>query len=100
MVQIIEKQQDAEGAECIKFRVYRSQNPNTPDLILGEWQHATEEPNPGNPKGALGIANSQLGTPVGIEYEHVKTHADKHGVPFVWVDDPQGLFPSSQRLSF
>ena len=98
MVQIIEKQQDAGGAECIKFRVYRSQNPDTPDLILGGWQHSTEEP--AYPKGALAVAGNQLGTPVETEYLRVVSYAHEHGIPFVWVDDPHGLYPTAQRPSF
>ncbi|SRR6266496_810315 len=98
MVQIIENQQDAGEAECIKFRVYRSPNPNTPDLILGGWQHSTEEPV--YPKGATAIGGNHLGTPVENEYLNVVSYAHEHSIPFVWIDDPHGLFPSSQRPSF
>ena len=96
MLQVIEKQEDAGKAECIKFRVYPS--PNRHNFILGEWTHTTEKS--AYPKGALAIASSQLGTSVEIEYQHVMAYAHENGIPFVWVDDPRGLFPPSDRPSF
>jgi hypothetical protein len=92
---IVETEQAAGGAKCIKFSVYRS--PTKPDLILANWLHAGQ---PAGPKGLVPIDVSRLGTPVEIEFQHAVTVAHQDGVPFVWVDDPGGLFPPSARPSF
>jgi hypothetical protein len=91
MVAIIEREGDAAGAEYIEFRVYRS--PTNPDRILGRWQHTREEPF--GARTAVAIAQSTLGTPVEIEFGNVVGHADASGTPFIWVNDPEGLFPAS-----
>ena len=57
MVQVIDRMEDAGGAECIKFRVYRS--PRDPNRILANWQHGVSE------HGMASIGTSQLGVPVG-----------------------------------
>ena len=92
---IIENEQAAGGAKCIRFHVYPS--PRRPGVILGSWQHAGE---PVGPKGPAPIDHSQLGTSVDIEFQRAVTVAHQGGVPFVWVDDPNGLFPPSARPSF
>jgi hypothetical protein len=45
------------------------------------------------------IGQNQLGTPVKIEYQRVLREAARYGVPFVWVDDPDGLFPPAKRAA-
>ena len=88
MVQVIDGLEDAAGARYIYFRVYRSKSPVNPNRILGRWQHAAND-------GSIG--QSKLGTPVEIEYQRVIDEAVRYGVPFVWVDDPEGLFPLARR---
>jgi|GraSoiStandDraft_14_1057315.scaffolds.fasta_scaffold676101_2 hypothetical protein len=92
---IIENEQAAGGAQCIKFSVYQS--PTRPGVILASWLHAGQ---PVSPKGPAPVDSSQLGIPVEIEFERAVTVAYQDGVPFVWVDDPNGLFPPSARPSF
>jgi hypothetical protein len=94
MVAIVERQNDAGGAECIEFRVYRSPREDS-DRILGAWQHATEEPFGDKTAGA--IAGNMLGTPVEVEFRNVVSFADVVGIPFIWVNDPSGLFPPDRR---
>jgi hypothetical protein len=91
MVAIIERKDAAAGAEFIEFRVYRS--PADREHILARWQHAREEPF--GARTAPSIAQSTLGTPVEIEFEKVVDYADASGTPFIWVNDPEGLFPPS-----
>ena len=95
MVQIIENEQGAGGAKCIKFHVYQSKT--RPGVILANWLHAGESV---RPKGPAPIDCSQLGTPVELEFMRAVTVAHQDGTPFVWVDDPDGLFPASARPSF
>jgi hypothetical protein len=54
MVQVIERVEDAVGAEFIKFTVYRSSR--DPNCILASWLHAVDE------HGMGSIGKSQLGT--------------------------------------
>jgi hypothetical protein len=88
MVQVIDRMEDADGARYIHFRVYRTKSPVNPNGILGRWQHAANE-------GSIG--RSQLGTPVKLEFKRAFNEAVKYGVPFLWVDDPDGLFPPADR---
>jgi hypothetical protein len=91
MVGIIERKDDAAGAEFIELRVYRS--PTNTDRILGQWQHTNGSRPVIEPR--LQSQQSTLGTPVEIEFERVVAYSDACGIPFIWVNDPQGLFPSS-----
>jgi hypothetical protein len=91
MVQVIERLEDAGGAEskCIRFRVYRS--PREHNRVLANWQNGVSE------HGMASIGTSQLGVPVEIEFQRAFNEAAQYGVPFLWVDDPEGLFPPAQR---
>ena len=89
MVQVLDRMEDANGADCIRFTVYRSPRDHT--LILASWQHAVSE------HGMASIGQSQLGTPVEFEFKRAFNEAAQYGVPFLWVDDPDGLFTPAQR---
>jgi hypothetical protein len=84
VVAVIEEKEGAGSAQYIEFKVHRSST--DPDLILGSWRFPT-----GNPVETV-IAESRLGTSVEIEFRHVLDCADQHGIPFVWVNDPDELF--------
>ena len=79
----------ADCAECFKLRVRRSSR--DPNLILGDWQHAADE------HGMASIGQSQLGGSVDLEYKRAYNEAIEYGVLFLWVDDPNGLFPPAKR---
>ncbi len=89
VVAVIEEEQYAGAAQYIEFKVYHS--PTDPDLILGSWRFAS-----GGPSGTV-IDESKLGTIVETEFRHVIDCADQHGIPFVWVNDPEELFPPYHR---
>ena len=93
MVQVIDRLEEAGGAEYIHFRPYRS--PRDPNRILASWgPHAVDEP------GRMGsLGTSVLGTPVELEFKRAYNEAVDYGVPFLWVDDPDGLFPPAKRPS-
>jgi hypothetical protein len=92
---IIENEQAAGGAKCIRFQVYPSKL--RPGVISARWLPVGERV---APKGPAPVDGGQLGTPVHIEFTRAVTAAREDGVPFVWVDDPNGLFPPSARPSF
>ena len=83
MVAVIESKEEASGARYIEFKVYRSET--DPNLILGSWRIAH-----GN---STLIDQSRPDTPVWLEFRHVLDCADQLGIPFVWVNDPDELFP-------
>jgi len=89
VVAVIDEKESAGGARCIEFEVYRG--PTDPDRILGRWRFAV-----GDPSGTV-IDESRPGTPVETEFRHVVDCADQHGIPFVWVNDPDELFPPFAR---
>ncbi len=89
MVAVIEEKEVAGTAQYIEFKVYRS--PNAPDRILGSWRFSA-----GRPVEVV-IDQSRLGTTVETEFRHVLDCADQHGIPFVWVNDPEELFPAFSR---
>ena len=84
MVAVIEEKEYAGTAQYIEFRVSRS--PTDPDRILGSWRLAAPGP------AEMVIDQSKPNTPVEIEFGHVLDCADQHGIPFVWVNDPDELF--------
>ncbi len=87
MVAVIEGKEEAGGARYIEFKVYRS--PTDPNRILGSWRFAHGE--------STLIDQSKLGTSVETEFRCVVDCADLHGIPFVWVNDPDELFPPWTR---
>ena len=87
-MQVIDRLEDA---GVIRFRVHRSSR--DPNLILGSWQHAVDE------NGMASIGQNQLGGSVEVEYQRVRHEAAECRVPFVWVDDPNGLFPPAKRTT-
>jgi hypothetical protein len=86
VVAVIDEKEDAGDARYIEFKVYRS--PTDPDRILGSWCFAHR---------GIAIDQSRLGTSVEMEFRCVVDCADQHGIPFVWVDDPDKLFPPWAR---
>ena len=87
MVAVIEGKEEAGGARYIEFKVHRSET--DPNLILGSWRFA---------HGESGLIDqSKLDSPVRTEFRHVLDCADQHGIPFVWVNDPDELFPPWER---
>jgi len=84
VVAVIEEKEYAGTAQYIEFKVYHS--PTDPGRILGSWQLAA----PGPVEKV--IDQSRLDSPVEVEFSHVLDCADQHGIPFVWVNDPEELF--------
>ena len=83
MVAVIEEKEEAGSARYIEFRVCRS--PADPGRVLGIWRFS----------GAIEtvIDQSRPDSPVKTEFRHVLECADQNGVAFVWINDPDELFP-------
>jgi hypothetical protein len=87
VVAVIEGKEEAGGARYIEFAVHRSGT--DPSHILGSWRFA---------HGESGLIDqSKPESPVGMEFRHVLDCADQHGIQFVWVNDPDELFPPWER---
>ena len=82
MVAVIEGKEEAGGARYIEFKVHRSEA--DPSHVMGSWRLAHG-------------GQSKPESPVGTEFRHVLDCADQHGIPFVWVNDPDELFPPWER---
>ena len=89
MVAVVEDKESVGAAQYIEFKVYRS--PTDPNRILGSWRFAA-----GGPSETV-IDQSRPETTVEVEFGHVVDCADQHGIPFVWVNDPDELFPPFVR---
>ena len=87
MVAVIEGKEEAFGARFIEFKVHRSDA--DPSLILGSWRFAHGD--------STVIDESKPNTPAVTEFRHVLDCADQHGIAFVWVNDPDELFPPWER---
>jgi hypothetical protein len=87
VVAVIEGKEEAGGAKYIEFKVYRS--PTDPDHILGSWRFVHGE--------STLVDQSKPGTSITMEFRHALDCADQHGIPFVWVNDPDELFPPWDR---
>jgi hypothetical protein len=96
LVQIIEKMKDAGSAEFIELKVYRSSA--DPNLIVGIWQHS--ESVPIEPKGAIRISQNAPGGAIEVEFKRAVDCACRCGVPFVWINDTNALFPAGKRPEF
>lgn len=86
MVAVIEGKEEAGCARYIEFRVDRS--PTNPDRALASWRF---------PDSGVVIDQSKPGNTLEREFRCVVDCADQHGIPFVWVNDPDELFPPWTR---
>ena len=82
MVAVIEGKEEAAGARYIEFKVRPS--PNDPSLAVATWRF---------PESGAAIDQSKPGNSIDKEFRLAVDCADQHGIPFVWVDDPDELFP-------
>ena len=74
MVQVIDRLEDAGGAEYIHFKPYRS--PRDPNRILANWgPHGVDEPG-----RMASLGTSVLGTPVELEFKSAYNEAVQYGV--------------------
>jgi hypothetical protein len=87
VVAVIEGREEAGSARFIEFTVHRS--PADPNRIVASWRLAHGE-------SSL-IDQSRTDAPIELEFRQAVDCADQHGIPFVWVNDPEGLFPPWQR---
>ena len=86
MVAVVDEKSEAGAAPYIEFKVHRSAA--DPDLVRGSWRFA---------HGDKTIDQSKPGTTIAMEFRFAVDCADQHGIPFVWVNDPEDLFPPWQR---
>ena len=82
MVAIIDDKGEAAGARCIEFTVHQS--PADPDCAVASWRF---------PDSGMAIEQSKSGNSLEMEFRLAVDCADQHGIPFVWVNDPDQLFP-------
>lgn len=87
MVAVIEAREEAGASRYIELRVCRS--PTDPDRILGVWRYS----------GAIEtvIDESRPDGPVKWEFRHALECADQNGIAFLWINDPDELFPPWAR---
>src|ERR1700730_11906821 len=86
VVAVIDGKEEAGGARYIEFKVYRS--PTDADRALGSWRF---------PESGRAIDESKLGNTIEADFRFAVDCADQHGIPFVWVNDPDELFPPWTR---
>ena len=86
MVAIIEGKEEAGGARYIEFKVYQS--PTDPNCAMARWRF---------PESGVAIDQSKPGNTIETDFRFAVDCADQHGIPFVWVNDPDELFPQWTR---
>ena len=86
MVAVIEGKEEAGGARFIEFRV--SPSPDDPNRPVASWRF---------PDRGVAIAESKSSNTIEMELRFAVDCADQHGIPFVWVNDPEELFPPWTR---
>jgi hypothetical protein len=86
VVAVIDEIGEAGGARYIEFKVYRS--PIDPDQALASWRF---------PESGMVIDQSKPGNSVETDFRFAVDCADQHGIRFVWVNDPDELFPPWTR---
>jgi hypothetical protein len=86
VVAIIEGKEEAGGARYIEFKVYQS--PTDPNCAMARWRF---------PESGVAIDQSKPGNTIETDFRFAVDCADQHGIPFVWVNDPDELFPPWTR---
>ena len=86
MVAVIEGEEEAGGARFIEFTVCR--NPTDANRAVARWRF---------PDHGTAIAESKPGNTIEMELRFAVDCADQHGIPFVWINDPEELFPPWTR---
>jgi hypothetical protein len=86
VVAIIDDKGEAAGARYIEFKVHPS--PADPDRAVASWRF---------PVRGMAIEQSKPGNALETEFRLAVDCADQHGIPFVWVNDPDQLFPPWNR---
>jgi hypothetical protein len=84
MVRVIEKKEEAGAEECVELHVYDSAN-----VVYGKGFHGA--------RNGQNFVGTNGDTSVDEEFKRVMTYAVHYGIPFVWIDDPAGLFPADRR---
>jgi hypothetical protein len=87
VVAVIEGREEAGGARHIEFRVARS--PTDPARVLGIWRLVHGD-------SAL-VDQNRDGGAAAAEFRLAVDCADQNGIPYVWVNDPEELFPPWER---
>ena len=86
MVAIIDDKDEAGSARYIEFKVHQSST--DPNRALVSWRF---------PENGMAIEQSRPDTALEMEFRLAVDCADQHGIPFVWVNDPDELFPQWLR---
>jgi hypothetical protein len=86
MVAVIEGKEEAGGARYIEFIASRS--PADANRAVARWRF---------PESGTAIAESKPGNTIEMELRVAVDCADQHGIPFVWINDPEELFPPWTR---
>lgn len=84
MVAVIDEKDEAGAAHCLEFRVSRDPS----GRILGSWR--LEHP-------GSNLVDESRGGAAAAEFRLALDCADQHGIGFLWVDDPDALFPPWER---
>ena len=87
LVAVIEAKEEAGGGRYIEFKVYRS--PTEPGRLLGSWRLAHGD--------STLVDQSRPDVAAAQEFRLALDCADQNGIPFVWVNDPEQLFPPWER---
>jgi hypothetical protein len=94
VAQVISRNEEAGGAPYLELAVCRSSR--HPDTVVAAWRHVD---------GAVwvweGAVEIDPGAPVGFadrQLRRILEEADRQGVRFVLIDDPEGLFSSPYMI--
>ena len=93
MVRVIERREEAGESVVVELKVFVRRDPNT---VHGQVKLPCLPLSRG-PGGSVEWERPVLKEPVVDAYRQALRLAQKHGFPFVWVNDPEGLFPPDQR---
>ncbi len=89
MVRVIEHRRDAEHDRLVELHVYPKPGDNAVPVAFVRCpvQHR------------LGYRwrTGELDTPIDEAFRAAIRSATEHAIPFVWVNDPHGLFPPDRR---
>ena len=90
MVQIVDTKPEVDDLDVVAVRVWRS--PRDGLTAVGGWEHLARR-RPGGVTLHVGPIN-----PITDVFAEALAYAQQRSIAFLWVEDPEGLFPPSQRL--
>lgn len=87
MVEVVREKPNAVDDSIVRLQIYLSRKDNR--AIVGFFEQAFQ-----SASREVTFVKSNYGTPIGQAYKDALAYAESRNIPYLWIDDPDGLYPS------